>query len=86
MISGQALATFGLMMDIAGVYILASGLITSEDRALELGLSRWVGDTREENLKIPAVADRLIQSRQAKIGLPVLIIGFACQAVAVWLK
>ena len=62
MISGQALATFGLMMDIAGVYILASGLFASEDRALELGQSSLSGDTREINLKLPAVADRLNRS------------------------
>jgi hypothetical protein len=75
----------GLAFDIAGAAVLSYGLIISEDDALKLGLGpRLVGDTREENLRFPTVQDRLRQSRNATLGLVLLVIGFGLQIVAAW--
>jgi hypothetical protein len=56
----------------------------SEDAALELGESYYSGETREENLRLPPVRDRLKQSRNAKIGLALLILGFFGQLIGAW--
>ncbi len=82
----QWINTIGLVADIIGVSLLSWGLFASKQKALELGLSQWVGETDEENLRQPAVADRLKQSHFAKIGLPILVTGFACQIVATWVR
>ena len=60
--------------------------VASKKKAIELGAMRISGDTDEANLKLPAVADRLKQSRFAKVGLPILAAGFALQIVATWLR
>ncbi len=82
----QWINTIGLVADIIGVSLLAWGLFASKERALELGLMRYVGETDDENLTIPAVADRLKQSRFAKFGLPILVAGFGCQIAATWIR
>jgi hypothetical protein len=74
----------GLLLDIIGALILASGLVIGKKRALELGLARYAGDTDEENLKLPQVADRLQQSRRAKVAVVFLVLGFLGQAVGNW--
>ena len=84
--SAQWINTVGLVADIIGVSLLAWGLFTSKEKALELGVTRWAGDTDEENLKLPAVADRLKQSRFAMFGLPILVAGFGCQIWATWIR
>ena len=84
--SAQWVNTVGLLADIIGVSLLAWGLFTSKKKALELGVTRWAGDTDEENLTLPAVADRLKQSRFAMFGLPILVAGFACQILATWMR
>jgi hypothetical protein len=43
-----------------------------------------MGDTLEENLQLPGIADRLRQSCNAKIGLVFLVAGFGLQIVAAW--
>lgn len=82
----QWINTVGLVADIIGVSLLAWGLFTSKEKAIKLGVSRVSGDTDEENLKLPAVVDRLKQSRFAMFGLPILAAGFACQIVATWMR
>jgi hypothetical protein len=74
----------GLGCDLVGAAVLAWGLFIGEDEALELGEARWSGDTREENLRLPAVRDRLRQSHRAKLGLLILAVGFVLQIVANW--
>lgn len=69
------------MADIAGAAVLATGLFISKERAIELGVGRWAGDTDDENVKLPAVRDRLNQSRRAVIGLSLLALGFGLQAI-----
>lgn len=82
--AGQWITTIGLVFDIAGASFLAWGLFVSKRTALDLGLPAWAGEADEENLKMPTVADRLRQSRNAKIGLPLLLFGFLLQIVGTW--
>ena len=84
--SAEWINTVGLVADIIGVSLLAWGLFTSKEKAIKLGVSRVSGDTDEENLKLPAVADRLRQSRFAMVGLPILVAGFAGQIAATWMR
>jgi len=77
-------AEIGLVLDIIGALVLSYGLVISRRDALELGQARWSGDTDEENLKLPQVRDRLKQSRNAKIGLASLSVGFLLQFIGNW--
>jgi hypothetical protein len=74
----------GLACDIVGAVWLAWGLFLSKDDAIALGVSRISGDTREEKLQLPAVRDRMSQSRNAKVGTAFLVLGFLLQIVANW--
>lgn len=82
--NAQWLNIIGIFLDLIGASILAYGLIISKKSAIELGVSRWGGDTDEENLKLPKVRDRLKQSKNAVIGLIFLATGFILQIVANW--
>ncbi len=75
------LTVTGLAADIVGAWILAAGLFISEEEAVELGVTRFAGETDEENLRLPAVKDRLRQSTRAKRGLVLLVLGFLLQAL-----
>jgi hypothetical protein len=70
----------GLVSDIAGAAILVSGLLITEERAIELTATRLASDTREGNLRHPAAQDRLAQSSRARVGLGFLVVGFLLQA------
>jgi hypothetical protein len=74
----------GLAFDIAGAIILSFGLFLTQREAIDLGVTRWPYGTDEENLALPTVRSLLRQSRNAKIGLPLLVTGFALQLVAAW--
>jgi hypothetical protein len=76
----------GLFFDLVGATVLAWGLLITKKDALKLGVPRYAGDTDEENLKLPAVQDRIKQSLIAKIGLALLVIGFLLQIVGNWPK
>ncbi len=82
----QWINTVGLVADIIGVSLLAWGLFASKKTAIELGAARYAGTTDEENLTLPAVVDRLKQSRFAMFGLPILVAGFTCQIWATWMR
>ncbi len=84
--SAQWVNTIGLLADIIGVSLLAWGLFTSKQKAIKLGLSRISAGTDEENLALPAVADRLKLSRFAIFGLPILVTGFVFQIAATWIR
>lgn len=78
------LNVIGLACDVVGAVWLAWGLFLSEDDAIALGVSRIAGDTKEQNLELVAVKDRLRQSRNAKFGTAFLVLGFVLQMVATW--
>jgi hypothetical protein len=71
----------GLVSDIVGAAILVSGLLITEEKAIELTATRLASDTREGNLRHPQAQDRLTQATRARWGLAFLIVGFLLQAV-----
>jgi hypothetical protein len=76
----------GLAADITGAWVLAAGLIISKEHAVELGVTRFAGESLEENLGLPAVQDRLKQSGKAKVGVMFLMLGFLLQAIGSWVS
>jgi len=72
---------FGLIINFIGSIFISFGLFVSKKKALELGVSRWAGNSDEENLKLPLVQSFLIQSRNAKFGIILLAIGFFFQII-----
>jgi len=83
----------GLLLDLAGAAVLAWGLFIDEDDALRLGLAMYSFDEHDEpdeqarrkkNLALPAVEDRLRQSRNAKRGLGLIAVGIVLQIVSNW--
>ena len=69
---------------LLGAVLLAAGLVMGKERAVELGVMRLSGETVEENLALPAVQDRLRQSKRTVLGLCLIALGFVLQAVAAW--
>jgi len=67
----------GLIVIGIGTYFLARNFIITKERAIELGVSRVCSDDPKENLKLPAVKDRLNQRRDAVIGLILVGIGIS---------
>ena len=74
----------GLILDVAGAVFLTYGLLISKKGAIELGVARWSGGTDEEKMKLPAVRDRVRQSRNALVGMFLLVIGFVLQIYGSW--
>jgi hypothetical protein len=64
-----------------GSLAIARGLFISKKKAIELGVSRWSGDTDEENLKLPQVKDRISQKKWGIIGASFITIGFILQLI-----
>jgi len=71
------LSIVGFIFTGVGAYFLARNFIISKERAIELGVSRVCSDDPKENLKLPAVKDRLNQRRDAVIGLILIGIGIS---------
>ena len=80
------LTEVGLACDFFGAALIAYDLIIPKKKAVELGVSRVAGDTDEENLKLPQVKDRLKQSRNAKIAMLLLTVGFMLQFIGNWAR
>ena len=76
----------GLGLNIIGTVIITAGIFVSRKEAVKLGVARYVGETPEENLRLPAVADRLRQSALAMAGLGLIVAGFVLQLVAELLR
>jgi hypothetical protein len=78
------LTTAGLFLDIVGATVLSAGLIISKAEALKLGVPPLASEDESENLQLPQVRDRLVQSRNAKWGLALLVLGFLLQLIGSW--
>ena len=65
-----------LVCQLTGTAVLAYGLIISKEQAIELGVTRVAYDEHSENVKLPQVADRLKQSKNAIIGLSLSAVGY----------
>jgi hypothetical protein len=74
----------GLGLGLVGTCVAASGLIVTKREAIDLGVGRWAGSNDEENLKLPAVRDRLKQRRNTIVGLTLIALGFTLQLIAAW--
>lgn len=75
----KILTTAALLLEIAGAWVLMKAVVLTESEARELATPRYDEHPAQK-------ADRLKQSRNAKIGFALLAGGFALQAVAVWLS
>lgn len=73
-------------MELLGTVILITGLFISKKGAIELGVDRWAGETDDENIQLPKVRDRLVQSRRAMLDGFFIIVGVGIQIFAVWFK
>jgi len=69
----------GIIFSFLGAMSLVCGLLISKKEAIKLGVSRACGETEEENLKLPAVQDRLKQRKYGIIGAILLSIGVIFQ-------
>ena len=82
---GNILITCGLALDIIGA-VIASTTIMSKEEAAERGASRYMPKPGDREIyKDPAVAGFIRDTKRAKIGLGLLILGFFIQIIGVWL-
>ena len=76
---GPWLTTIGLLLDIVGVWILARGVIMTNERAKTLAATRWNGN--------PELEKQLLQgAREGRIGVCILAVGFSLQIVGTWVQ
>lgn len=83
---GDISALCGLLLTLIGAGVTAKAVILREDDAINIGVSRWSGGTREENLQLPTVKNLLWSSRAAMWGLIMVAAGTALQAVPILLR
>jgi hypothetical protein len=90
--AAHVLTSIGLILDIVGAGLLSLGLIMPQKHdAVRLsgttGMSFSVDKppSDETMLKQPAVQDRLLQSRRAEWGFPLLFFGSFFQLLGTWL-
>ena len=79
-IVGDLLALCGLLVTLVGAGVTARAVILREDDAINIGVSRFAGSTREENLRLPMVQNLLWSSRAAMWGLIMVAGGTALQS------
>jgi hypothetical protein len=79
------LVLIGLIITLAGVIVLAWGLIISRKQALNVGVSRFAEESDKKNVSLPNVQNEIRKSRFALIGVILLSIGFLFQIIGNWL-
>jgi hypothetical protein len=67
------LTVIGLVVTLLGAGLGAYGTWVSTDQAVDIGVMRLAGETKEENLTLPAVQNLLNQSKLSMYGF--LLIG-----------
>ena len=82
-VTSDILTGLGLAITFAGAWITARAVILKEDDAIDVGLARFSGETREENLRLPMVQNLLASSRGARRGLLFIAGGTALQIVPI---
>lgn len=85
-ITSDILTGLGLVITLVGAWITARAVILKEDDAINIGLARFSGETREENLDLPMVQNLLASSRGARRGLLFIAGGTALQIVPVGIR
>lgn len=81
--ASDILTGLGLALTLAGAWITARAVILKEDDAINIGLSRFAGKDREDNLRLPMVQNLLASSRGARRGLLFIACGTALQLVPI---
>ena len=85
----RVVSTIGLMFDIFGAGVLAFGLFVSKKEAIRLGSTYWMpsdDSDDDEFLKVPLISHFFLQSKHAKIGLGLLVLGFFLQIIGAWVE
>lgn len=72
-----------IIFNFLGSLSFARGLFITKKQAIKLGVSRFCGETDEENLKLPAVADRLNQRRWGIIGMIFISFGLIFELISI---
>lgn len=75
---GPVLITIGLVADIVGVWLLARGVIITPEMAETFAGTHW-------NANKPLEKQFLKQSRDARIGVWIVVIGFGLQILGMWI-
>ena len=86
-LDSRVVSTIGLLCDIVGAGVLTWSLFVSKKEAIRLGGTYWMpsGDSDDDEfLKVPPIANFLLQSKRAKKGLGLLILGFILQIIGAW--
>jgi uncharacterized membrane protein len=78
------LTVLGLVITLIGAGFGTYGVWVSKDEAIERGLSRWSGGTREDQLKLPAVQNLISQSHFAMLGFVLIGVGTLLQIAGVF--
>ena len=74
---------------ITSSVVLAWGLFVSKKEAIRLGGTHWMpSDDSDDNefLKVPLISHFFRQSKSAKIGLGLLVLGFCLQIIGAWVE
>ena len=77
----KLLIMIGLIMNILGVGLLTRDLILTKAEATELAAFYQPDEEKHERRRLLEVQSALSQSRNAQIGLALMILGFAGQLV-----
>jgi hypothetical protein len=78
------LTVLGLVVTLIGAGFGTYGVWVSEDEAIERGVSRWSGGTREDQLKLPPVQNQISQSHLAMLGFVLIGVGTLLQISGVF--
>lgn len=76
----------GMFLSFVGAFIITLNLIIPKGEAIRLGVSRWGGETEEENLGLPRVRALQRQAKSALWALSSIATGFLLQLLAELLK
>lgn len=76
------LTVFGLALTLFGAGLGTWAVWVSPDGAIEIGVTRFAGDTKQENLALPAVQNLLHQSHLAALGFIFIAAGTVVQIIA----
>lgn len=81
MILPKLLITIGLISNIVGAGLLAWDLILTKAEAVEMATFYEPGEAQHEKRRLLEVRSLLVQSRNAQIGLALMVLGFLGQLV-----
>lgn len=72
----------GLLLTLVGAGFGVRGVYLSEDQAIQVGVMRFNGNNRQEDLELPAVRNLIKQSRYAMTGFALIFVGTGLQIAA----